>query len=61
MNKEKKFDAVKMMRDIRDRMNSDYLKNPVAFKKRLDAINEKFGIKKNSKILNRTHKLQNKN
>jgi len=44
--KNKKFDAVKMMRNIRDKMSEKYLKNPEAFRKELDNINEKYGIAK---------------
>jgi len=45
MKKEKEFDAVKMMRDIRDKLSEKYLKDPEAQKRDLDRINKKYGIK----------------
>jgi len=45
----KKFDAVKMMRKIRDDLNKSYIKNPDLFLKDLERINIKYGIKKNIK------------
>jgi hypothetical protein len=38
------FDAVKMMRTIRDRLSKKYVSNPSAFKDDLDKINKKYGI-----------------
>ena len=41
---EKKFDAVKMMRDIRDRLSMKYAENPDAEERDLEKIREKYGI-----------------
>jgi|LGVF01.1.fsa_nt_gb hypothetical protein len=41
----KKFDAVKMMREIRDKLSDIYSKDPEAEKKDLEAIRRKYGIK----------------
>ena len=40
----KKFDAVKMMRDIRDKMVQRYLKNPELETKELEEIKNKYKI-----------------
>ncbi len=40
----KKFDCVKMMRDIRDKMAERYLKNPELELKELIEIRKKYGI-----------------
>ena len=40
----KKFDCVKMMRDIRDKMAERYLKNPELEIKELKEIRKKYGI-----------------
>jgi hypothetical protein len=40
----KKFDAVKMMRSIRDRLSKKYIQNPASLKKDLERINKKYGI-----------------
>ncbi len=56
-NKKKKFDAVKMMRDIRSKLNEKYLKDPDGFKKELDIIDEKYGIKEKETSLKRGKKL----
>jgi hypothetical protein len=42
MMKNKKFDAVKMMRDIRDKHHKEYELNPELRKKRLAAIHKQF-------------------
>lgn len=42
--KNKKFDAVKMMREIRDKMSKAYIKDPEAEKIDLEAIRRKYGI-----------------
>ena len=39
---EKKFDAVKMMRDIRDRLSMKYAENPDAEERDLEKIRERF-------------------
>jgi hypothetical protein len=43
--KDKKFDAVKMMREIRDKLSEIYVKDPEAEKIDLEAIKSKYGIK----------------
>lgn len=40
----KKFDCVKMMRDIRNKMVKKYLKNPKLEMQELRAVREKYGI-----------------
>ena len=40
--KNKKFDAVKMMREIRDRLHQEYEENPGKRKIDLERIREKF-------------------
>ena len=40
--KEKDFDAVKMMRDIRDKLHDTYQKHPQQKQKDLDKIREKY-------------------
>ena len=39
------FDAVKMMREIRDKLSARYIKNPEAQEKDLQEIREKYRIK----------------
>ena len=41
MNKNKKFDAVKMMRDIRKKLSEKYWKHPDIFEKRNGSNKEK--------------------
>lgn len=43
--KGKKFDAVKMMREIRDRLSQVYTKDPDAEKRDLELIRRKYKIK----------------
>ena len=43
--KKKKFDAVKMMRDIRDKLTKRYLENPNLEISDLQKIREKYKIK----------------
>ncbi len=45
---EKEFDAVKSMREIREKLNEEYSKNPELRKKRLDIIHKQYGLKKES-------------
>lgn len=40
--KNKKFDAVKMMRDIRDKLHQEYEKNPEKRKKDLESVRKKY-------------------
>lgn len=44
----KKFDAVKMMRDIRDRLSKRYIEDPEAEKRDLQEIRRKYGIEGSS-------------
>jgi hypothetical protein len=41
-NKEKKFDAVKMMRDIRELLHKEYDKNPEKRKADLERIHQQY-------------------
>ncbi|MHA1644653.1 MAG: hypothetical protein ACTSV0_06430 [Candidatus Freyarchaeota archaeon] len=41
----KKFDAVRMMREIRDKLSKRYARNPEAEKRDLEDIRRKYGIK----------------
>jgi len=43
--KDKKFDAVRMMREIRDKLSKIYTKDPDAEKRDLEVIRRKYGIK----------------
>lgn len=43
--KEKKFDSVKMMRVIRDKLSERYLNNPKSEEMDLQEIRKKYGIK----------------
>lgn len=45
MNKDKKFDAVKMMRDIREKLSEKYWKHPEVLKKEMEEIRKKYNIK----------------
>jgi len=40
--KNKKFDAVKMMRDIRDKLHQEYVKNPDKRKQDLERVRKKY-------------------
>jgi len=40
--KNKKFDAVKMMRDIRDKLHQEYEKNPEKRKRDLERVRKKY-------------------
>ena len=44
--KEKKFDAVKMMREIRDGLSKIYSEHPEVEEKELEKIRKKYGIKR---------------
>lgn len=43
--KDKKFDAVKMMREIRDKLSKRYSEDPEAEKRDLEGIRKKYGIR----------------
>jgi hypothetical protein len=45
MKTKKDFDAVKMMREIRERRSSEYESNPELREKRLEAIRNKYASK----------------
>ena len=51
--KSKKFDAVKMMREIRDRLNKRYSEDPEAEKRDLQEIRKKYDIKDSSYAMTR--------
>lgn len=44
MNKEKKFDAVQMMREIREKLSKKYWKHPDVLKKEMEAIRKKYHL-----------------
>jgi uncharacterized protein YbbC (DUF1343 family) len=49
--KEKKFDAVKMMREIRDKLHDKYKKDPMQKQKDLDQIRKKYShLSKKEKV-----------
>lgn len=41
---ESKFDAVKMMREIREKLSEKYWKNPEILKKEMEAIRQKYNL-----------------
>ena len=43
-SKEKKFDTVKMMREIRDNLSKKYAEHPEIEEKELEEIRRKYGI-----------------
>lgn len=45
MNNNNKFDAVQMMRDIREQLSEKYWKHPDILKKEMQAIREKYNLK----------------
>ncbi len=45
MKTDKDFDAVKMMRDIREKRHTEYKSNPELREKRLKAIRKKYSAK----------------
>ena len=45
MNKKKKFDAVQMMREIRESLSVKYWKHPNLLKKEMEAIRKKYKLK----------------
>ena len=46
MKTNKKFDAVKMMRDIREKLSEKYWKHPDILKQEMEEIQKKYHIKK---------------
>jgi len=49
-SREKKFDAVKMMRGIRNKLSQRYLENPELEEKDLEKIRKKYGIEIREKV-----------
>ena len=47
-NEDKKFDAVQMMREIREKLSVKYWKHPDILKKEMEAIREKYHLKINT-------------
>ena len=45
METNKKFDAVKMMRDIREKLSEKYWKHPDILKQEMEAIRQKYSLK----------------
>jgi len=45
MEPNKTFDAVKMMREIREKLSEKYWKNPEILKQEMQAIREKYHLK----------------
>jgi len=45
MKKNKKYDAVKNMREIREKLSEKYWKNPALLKKDMEDIRKKYNIK----------------
>ncbi len=41
----KRFDAVQMMRDIREKLSEKYRKHPEILKREMDAIRQKYNLK----------------
>lgn len=44
METNKKFDAVKMMREIREKLSEKYWKHPNILKQEMEAIREKYNL-----------------
>ena len=45
----KDFDSVKMMREIREKLQKEYAKDPGLRKRRLNSIRKKYGLKTKAK------------
>ena len=45
MKKNKDFDSVKMMREIREKLSEKYWEHPDILKKEMEAIREKYNLK----------------
>ena len=45
MNKNKKIDAVQMMREIREQLSVKYWKHPDILKKEMQSVREKYDLK----------------
>jgi len=45
MKTNKQFDAVKMMRDIREKLSEKYWKHPDILKQEMEAIRKKYNLK----------------
>ncbi len=44
MNKNKKFDAIKMMRNIREKLSERYWQHPDILKKEMEAVRKKYNL-----------------
>lgn len=44
MEADKKFDAVKMMREIREKLSEKYWKHPDILKQEMEAIRQKYNL-----------------
>jgi len=49
-SKEKKFDAVKMMREIRDRLSKRYREHPELEERELEAVRRRYGIRRKERV-----------
>ena len=54
MKTNKKFDAVKMMRDIREKLSEKYWKHPDILKMEMEEIRKKYHIISNLLLLSKT-------
>ncbi|MEX8548105.1 MAG: hypothetical protein V5804_10940 [Mucilaginibacter sp.] len=54
MEKDKKFDAVLMMREIRENLSEKYWKHPDILKKEMQAIREKYKLKLTETVTNKS-------
>ncbi len=54
MDKDKKFDAVLMMREIRENLSEKYWKHPDILKKEMQAIREKYNLKISTEVTNKS-------
>lgn len=54
MDKDKKFDAVLMMREIRENLSEKYWKHPDILKKEMQEIREKYNLKISVAVTNKS-------
>lgn len=52
MNKNKPFDSVQMMREIREKLSVKYWKHPELLKKEMEQIREKYHLKIKAEKMN---------
>ncbi len=55
METNKKFDAVKMMREIREKLSEKYWKHPDILKQEMEAIREKYNLNAATPKVNQQH------